>query len=252
MTVAYDNIPVNRGLLMGLPFREGAGVVTRDEAKLHRVVTLTDPGGGSFAWGNLARGLPYLQFAAVGGGPADGVYLVCPAADTADMDFTNDDYSIGGWINWDATGGWSEIIIGRYGVELDGWETYLDISGHLPIGNTLTLRHHHVSLAPNLNSNCYSEGWTPGQWWFLGVSRTGGNLYPVHYRNAVLVEMSYETGGMLDPDSCNRDLVLGCRYTKDANWYRNMMWNMRVWSRSLSLAEWNFIFNREGHWFGVN
>jgi len=64
--------------------------------------------------------------------------------------------------------------------------------------------------------------------------------------------MSYEATGMLDPDPCNRDLVLGCRYTKNANWYRNGMANMRVWNRALSQDEWNFIVQCEGHWFGVN
>ena len=250
MTVGFDNLAINRDLLMGLPFREGVGgVITRDEAKLRRALTMNDPGGGAFTWGNLATGLPYLQFAAVGGGAADGVYLDCPAADTVDLDFTTGDYSLGGWINWDASGGWSEIIMGRYGVDLDGWEIYLDISGGL---NTISQRHHHSSLAPNNNSNCYSTGWSPGNWYLLGVSRSGGSLYPLHYRDAVALDMSYEASGMLDPDTCNRDLVVGCRYTKDANWYRNRMWNMRIWGRTLSLEDWNFIFHREGHWFGKN
>ena len=250
MSIGDDNLAINKDLLLGLPFREGGGTVrTQDMSKLNRPISMNDPGGGSWVWGNLATGIPYLQFVAVGGGAADGVYLDCPAADTADLDFTSGDYSIGGWINWDATGGWSEILIGRYGVDLDGWETYFDISGGL---NTLSQRHHHSSLAPNNNSNCYSVGWIPGNWYLLGISRLGASLYPLHYRNAAPLTMAYEASGMLDPDTCNRDLVLGCRYTKDANWYRNRMWNMRVWGRALPQEDWLFVLNAEGHWFGVN
>lgn len=240
---AFDKLAINNSLLLGVPFREGTGMVTRDEARLHRELTMVDPGGGSFSWGNLVSGIPYLDFVTGGG---SGVYIECPAADTGDMDFTNDDYSVGGWINWQWNGT-SSIIMGRYGVSLDGWELYLDISGGL---NTVSQRHHHVSLAPNTYSSCYSTGWTQSEWFLLGVSREAASLYPVHYRNAVPLQMTYEATGMLDPDTCNRDLVIGCRYTKDANWYLNMMWNMRVWNRTLTEADWKFIFLREGHWFG--
>ena len=246
--IGYDKLSIYHDIVLDLPFREGTGTITHDIAKPHHPLTLNDPGGGLFTWGNLASGCPYLQFAAVGGGPADGVYLDCPAADTGDLDFTTGDYSLSVWLNWDSTGGWSEIIMGRYGVDLDGWEIYLDISGGL---NTVSQRHHHVSLAPNTNSNCFSTGWTPGNSYLLGISRIGGDLYPVHYRNGLPLEMTYEDSGMLAPDACNRDLVIGCRYTKDANWYRNMMWRPRIWARALAAWEWLQLFNMEKHWFGL-
>ena len=85
----------------------------------------------------------------------------------------------------------------------------------------------------------------------LGISRTGGNLYPQHYRNGNFLAMSYEASGMLDPDTCNRDLVLGTRYTKDANWYKGQMWRPRIWDRALSAVEWKNMFEAERDWFGV-
>lgn len=241
---------INHSLLLGLPFREGAGVITHDEAKPVRLLTQHVPGGGSFVWGNLATGCPYLQFVAVGVGANDGVYLDCLAADTGDLNFISGDYSIGGWFNWDSTGGESEYIIGRGVVETDGWDMYLNISAHLPTGNTLSQRHAHATGgAGNLKSECYSEGWTPGIWWFFGMSRSG--LYPLHYRNAIPLEMDYGGATMLDPDTANRDLVIGARNSKDDHWYRGMMWNLRVWGRALSQEDWSFILHREGHWFGA-
>ena len=283
----YDKIPEHEGILLDLPFYEGRADLTRDQAKPHHQdINMNDPGGGSFLWDRIALGrsafdnafnvdgasfdsgktsfglgfsLDYpspggiglLKFTAVGGGAADGVYLDCAAANCADLDFTTGDFSIACWINWDSTGAWSEIIIGRYAVDISGWEVYLDISGGR---NTVSQRHSHASVAGNTNSNCFSVGWAPGVWAFLGISRIGGDLYPVHYRNGVALTMSYETTptpGMLDPDTCNQDLTIGCRFTKDANWYRGQMWRPRVWDRALSAVEWLNIFERERGYFGV-
>lgn len=245
--IGYDKEGFNYRQLLSLPFNEGVGALAHDVAKPDRTLPMHIPGGGSFTWDNAIKsGCPILEFVTVGGGAGDGVYLDCDWSKSADMDFTTGDYSVACWINWDSTGGWSEIIIGRYGVDWDGWEIYLDISSGL---NTVSQRHHHASLTPNLNSNCYSTGWTPGAWHFLGISRIGGNLYPIHYRNGEPLTMSYEDSGMLDPDTCKRDLVIGCRYTKDANWYINQMWNPRVWDRALSRSEWKQIYEIEKHWF---
>lgn len=243
----YDLIPENEDILLDLSFYEGVGLITHDQAKPHHSMILNDPGTGSFVWISIASGLMVLDFVPVGSGPTQGVYLNASAANTADLDFTNGNFSIGGWINWEWNGQ-SSIIIGRYGVNFDGWEIYLDESGGR---NTVSQRHSHASLTPNLNSNCFSTGWTPGTWAFLGISRTGGDLFPIHYRNGIALTMAYEDSGMLDPDSCNRDLVVGCRYTKDANWYKNQMWGLRIWERTLSAVEWLNIFERERDWFGI-
>lgn len=245
---SYDKVPENDSILLDLPFRAGIGTKTLDHAKSHHPMAMNDPGGGSFVWTTLASGLMVLEFTTIGGGATDGVYLDGPAADTADLDFTTGDFSIGCWIKWDSTGGWSEIIIGRYGVDLDGWEVYLDVSGGR---NTVSQRHSHVSLAPNTNSNCFSVGWIPGIWAMLGISRKGSSLYPKHYRNGAELTMAYEASGMLDPDTCNRDLTIGCRYTKDANWYKGQMWRPRIWDRALPPLEWQNMFARERDYFGV-
>ena len=241
--IGYDKRSIYYDILLDLPYREGTGTITKDIAKPHHPLTMNDPGGGSFTWDNmLLSGCPYLEFVTIGGGATDGVYLDCPAADTGDLDFTTEDYSVCGWINWDSTWGLSEMIIDRGGVDLDGWDLYLNISGGL---NTLSQRHHHT---PG-RSECFSVGWTPGTWWFFSMSRTG--ILTPHYRNGVPLVMDYGGLTMLDPDTCNRDLVIGTRYTKDANWYIGMMWRPRVWARALSMWEWKLLFEMERHLFGV-
>ena len=234
MTLAHDIVAVNSGLLLSLPFREGVGVITRDEGKPgHLGIDLNGPP----TWASLVTGMGVLDF----NGATD--YIDCPAANCVYLNFIAGDYSLVGWVRYQVTG-LSQIVFGRYGVDLDGWELYL-----YDINNTLSLRHHHVSLAPT-RTGCYSSGWTTGEWHLFGISRSGA--YPEMYRNGVEVEVSYDAGGLQDPDTCNRDLVIGCRYTKNANWYEGYMRGLRIWNRKLSAAEHRFIFDTEKHWFGVS
>jgi len=146
---SYDKVPENDSILLDLPYREGSGMETFDHAKPHhRPIGMHDPGTGSFIWTTLGTGLMALEFVTTGGGAVAGVYLDAAAADTADLDFTTGAFSLGCWVKW-TWNGYSSIVIGRYGVDLDGWEIYFDISGGR---NTLSQRHHHASLTPNLNS----------------------------------------------------------------------------------------------------
>lgn len=239
--VLYDKLGFNEDILLDLPFREGVGAITRDVAKPHHPVTLVN----TPTWTALPSGLMVLNL------NGTNEYLQCLGASCADLNFTNGDYSAGCWFNWTDTGQ-SLIVMGRYRIDSlpttisDGWEIYLDTSMGL---NTVSQRHNHLSLVPNTNSNCYSVGWTPGTPWFLGISRIGGNLYPVHYRNGVALDMTYEDSGMLDPDTSIQDLVIGCRWSKDANWYKNWMWRPRVWGRALSAEDWMNMYQLEKRWF---
>ena len=61
MVRGYDKLHLDYGLLLALPFREGVGLITRDVAMPHHELTQNDPGGGSFTWGRVVSGCPYLQ-----------------------------------------------------------------------------------------------------------------------------------------------------------------------------------------------
>lgn len=257
MTILYDNLELNKHIVLDLPFREGIGAITQDIAKPHHPLTFRDPGGGSFAWGSLATGAPYLEFVTVGFGATDGVYLDCPAASTLDLDFTSEDYSVGAWIYHEDTGHFHpKILIGRYAVDSvpvtygDGWEIYLERNVGLGI-DYLEQRHHHFSLAPNHRTGCYSVGWATGRWDFMGISchKEAGASYPQHYRNAVPLDMSYVAGGILNPDTANRDLVIGARFTKESNWYKGKVRRLRLWRKALSLDEWKILYELEKGWF---
>jgi len=236
MVLGYDHLTVNNGLLLDLQFCEGVGTLTQDWAKpRHEPVTLQTPP----VWTQRVNDLCYLDF------DGAGDYLDCPAAATADLDFTAGDYSIAAWYNLVDTS-LSEILVGRYGVDLDGWEVYWYIGGGGQ--QYMSLRHHHSSLAPT-RTGCYSDSWPPGVWTFMVITRSGA--YPKMYRDGQEVKVTYDVGGLSDPDTCNRDLVIGTRYTKNANWFMGGMWGMRVWGRVLTPNEVRFLFERERERFDV-
>jgi hypothetical protein len=233
MAVGYDKKSMQHDeLLLSLPFCEATGLVFKDIAKPHH---FSD--GLNITWTTLPSG---LQAATFNGASA---YTDILAADSADLNIMAQDYSVVGWINYNVLAQ-SQIIIGRYGVDLDGWELYI-----YSVNHTLNLRHHHASLVPT-RTGCYSLDWTTGQWHLLGISRIGA--YPLMYRNGEEVAVTYDVGGLSDPDTCNRDLVVGIRYTKDANWYSGYMHGFRVWvGKALTTEEHRHIFNTERRWFDV-
>jgi len=234
--------------VLALPFEEGVGVVTQDVANPHHPMTMSvvPP-----TWVALANDRGMLEFNGLSN------YLECPAADSGDLDFTTGDYSLAVWINWVSPGiAQSEILVARYEVNFTGWEPYLtEMAGPIYY---LTLRHHHASFCPaynapcppgNTRTGCYSVGWTPGIWCLLGITRSGA--YPKHFRNGQSLEVGFDALGLHDPDPCNRDLVIGTRFSKDQDWYQGRMWNLRVWDRQLSDDDMKLIFLTERHLFGV-
>lgn len=225
----YDDVPTNRGILLDLPYREATGIITRDVAPAHRApVTLVN----TPIWATLASSLSVLHL--------DGAteYLQMLNADTAALGFTSADYSVGVWLRWEA-GDESQIVMGRWELDVGGWEVYLYAPTSL-----LTQRHHHAGGAAT-RSAVNSGGWTQDTWHFMGISRTGGGD-AVHYRNGVPLTMA---GSLEDPESTTQDLVVGTRYTKDANYLKGLHWRPRVWGRILTAAEWLQIYEREKRFF---
>lgn len=249
--IAYDKKSIYHGLLLALPFTEATGTITRDRAKPHHQdVDLV----GAPSWVSLANGLGVLDFNAA----AVSHYLDCPVAGTVDLNFTTGDYSIAVWVNHGVTGAMmAKIVVGRYYIDNIilannvGWEVYLETNGP----DYLELRHHHGSFGnwSDQRDGCFSTGWAPGTWNFLGITRSGGSLFPKHYRDGSALAMTYSANGMRDPDTvpllANRDLVIGTRCTKNQDWYDSKMWGLRIWDRELSEDEMKFLFNCERHWF---
>ena len=240
MVKGYDNIALNEGLVLDLTFQEGSGILTHDRAKPNRH-TISLVGAPVWTQTPLAN-LTVLNF-----GGAN--YLECAAADTVDLDFTAGDYSIVAWVKWvwDAS---TQMLLARYELDKTGWELYFTCN--IPGSNYLTLRHHHTSLGADTRDGCFSSGWAEDVWSLVGITRqkSGGTSYPLHYRNGTPVVVTYDAGGLKDPDSSAKDLV-NVRYTKNTNFYKGDLYRPRIWSRCLSAFEMLMLFEMERSLFGV-
>ena len=222
----YDDLPESANILLDLPFREATGVITQDIAKPHHPVTLV----GTPTWTQLASLLGVLEFNGA------NEYGQCLGADSADLDFTSEDYSVGGWLNW-TINEFSQIVIARYELSVSGWEFYLTNSGG---NNFLSLRHHHAAGA-SVRTGAFSTGWTPGMWWHFGITRQGTSAQM--YRNGVAVETTSNV--LIDPETSSEDMVIGVRYTKNANFFDGRLYRPRLWSRALTAADWLRIYTQE-------
>ena len=230
--ILYDNLGYNNAIALDLPFREGIGELTHDVAKPHHPITMVN----TPTWEPLTSGLMTMGF--------DGAneYLRAPNADTLDMDFMAGDYSLGGWLYWE-NGDDSQIVTGRYVIDVGGWELYLYDTG------ILTLRQHHAGtvVAGHPRTSVYSVGWTMDNWFMYGISRTGATA--AHYRNGLALPTLASVGGLVDAETCAGWFVLGVRFSLNDNYFKGQRWRPRVWPRALSAREWHAIYEREKAWF---
>ncbi len=237
MPIHYDDSAVNEGIILDYPLREGTGALyTRDVAKPHHPITMVS----APAWTIIASGLNVLTL--------DGAldYLWTPAADTLDLDFTDEDYSLGMWVKFASGGPDNATPMSRFLLNNHGWELYL-------WGGTLTLRHHHAgTLVPpvtgNGRSSSYSTGWAFGEWYLMGVSRAGAA--GAFFRGDATSLVALTTiGTLVDPETSNGNFFIGNNHT-GANLLKGSFWRPRIWlDRALTLADWQQIYEQEKHWF---
>ena len=136
-----------------------------------------------------------------------------------------DGYTIMGWINWTDTTQ-SEIVLGRYELDIGGWELYLTFTGGV---YSLTQRHHHAGTIVDANprSASNSVGWNEGVTTFFTVVFQGTGTDCLHYRNGAPLAVTSSTGGIRDFESTTYQLVNGVRFSLNANWYEGTMGGLR-------------------------
>jgi len=237
MSIHYDALDINRDIVLDLPFREGAGVITHSLAKTHPLVTIVP---NAAPWSTLDSHLPFLTL--------DGAteYLWASAADTVNLNFTGQDYSVCGWFRIDSGGDDDKTLMSRFLVSNTGWELY-----HYTT-LTLQMRHHHASNAPgDVRSSAFSHGWAYGNWYFMLFTRIGpiGQFYRGDVDGNFAALNTICNGGLIDPDTCAVNLNIG-RSPANVNHYKGGLWRPRAWNgRALTEADGRWMYERELRWF---
>ncbi len=198
-------------------------------------------GAGAAApnWHQLASGAWVMEY--------DGVdeYMYASAATTRQMDIVTQKYTLLCWVNWIDTGS-SEILIGRYQLDVEGWEIYFTENAGVYY---LTQRHHHAGTIVDTHprSASYSVGWTPETTYHMAIVFNGNGTDCTHYRNGVPLAITSSTGGIRNPETCADEVVVGARYTKDANWYWGWHSPFLMVDYAMSQDEINKIYHSEGY-----
>jgi len=235
----FDKYALNHQLLLSVSMDEvtalGAGLdITHDLAKPHHLLTLQ---GTPAVWGNLPSGLPYLSF----DGAAD--YLECLAADSIDLNFTNEDWSMAAWLYNHGPAG-AEIIMSQGVVDVDGWEFFV-------FSHNLSLRT--CQTPPDHTDISAVDAFAFNAWQLVGVTRHGASGQ--FYVNGLPVATTLGVG-LTDPtDVAGGDALWIGKHTTGEFWHGYMgggPCGPRIWSpRVLSASDWRAIFESERHWFGV-
>jgi len=228
VTIHYDDLNINEDMLLDLPFREGVGAITQDVAKPHHPVTLVN----TPTWTTLASGLTVLTL------NGTNEYIQSLNADTDDLEFTTEDYSMGGWIYIASGGDDSQIIAGRYQVDVGGWELYHYTNG------LMTLRHHHAG-GTALRSAVYSAGWGYNTWYYILASRSGTAAQHYRYTPGGSLETLTMIGALEDPEATTSNLRLGVRFNGTENYHKGMRGRWRTWGRTVSQVQCAQICERE-------
>ena len=218
MTIHYGDMDINASILLDLSMEEGIGAILHDVATPSRLVTLVN----APTWTALPSGLMTLVL------NGTDEYGQCLNADCVDLEFTSGDYTILGVVDW-TINEFSQIIIARYELSVGGWELYLTNAASL---NYLTLRHHHAGGA-SFRTAAYSLGWTPGTKWVFGVTRSGASAQ--FYRNGEAVTTVSDV--LIDPEATTKDLVIGTRFTKGENFFKNVLYRPRIIGAALTAAQ---------------
>lgn len=232
MTIGYDNLNLNSGLLVDITMDEMTGTITHDRAKAHHKFTLS----GGAAWGSVASsGLPRIFF--------DGVsdFLQCPAADSADTNFTSGNFSMAAWI-YSSLGGGAEMILNQGTVDVDGFEFFA-------FGTTLSFRLNQAGAHTDISA---VNAIVANTWQLVGLSRFGAN-------GAFIVNgVGKATAGTLtNAISCagSKKLLVGVQDNEATNFFGGYIaggpCSPKIWNRSLPTAEWLQLYESGRHWLGI-
>ena len=219
---SYDRVRLNRGILLDLPFWEGTGVTTQDWSKNHHPMALA----GAPAWAEVG-----LTFA---GAPDE---ITCPGADSADLDFTSEDFSLVVWA-YSTNLSSANVYMNRATLDACGWEWYT-ANGNLALRTNQAGSREGASGMGCVILNA---------WQCLGVSRSG--LVAQAYADGQPVYTLHTAAGILDPVACGAQ-TFRVANNPHANCFSGTLWRPRVWDRLLLPREFRAVFEGERHIFGV-
>ena len=230
---SYDKYPINHQILVDMCLDEysvGAAPRTNDKAKPHHPFALH---GG--AWNSLPNGLPY--FLANAGNPD---FIECPGANSADVNFTNGDFTLFACVNGNPAG--AGLVLNQGVVDVDGWEFFT-------FGANLSFRLNQAGAHTDISAVGAFTQLVPQA---IAVVRHGaaGQFFV----NGLPVTT---IGALTDAISCagGNKLLVGVQNDEVNNGWNGIIYggecSPKAWNRALSTVEMKELFDSIRHWLGV-
>ena len=104
----------------------------------------------------------------------------------------------------------------------------------------LSFRLHHAGGATT-RTGAFSLGWPFGTLAHFGISKIGDTAY--FYRNGEPVVTVSDV--LIDPEATTQDLVIGIRYTKDANMLSGLLPRLIVAEEGLTAEDWRAMYRQQ-------
>lgn len=232
----YDNLDINRNLVLDLSLREGSGIIARDESKSRYQLTLSGPP----AWTQLASGKNVLTL-----NPATPDFLQAAIASVPNLDFTTQDFSFAIWLSMTSLAS-SQVIINH---------------GSLPP----TTSGYSITFATGTNTINFTSQQFPGmvqqQWvWtaansmslgyhLIGIRRVGADVKIIIDNGEPGYSVKQNIG---NPQTNVQKFLVGVANNETSNPLNGTIGRVRVWrGRALTINDFKYIWNSERHLYGV-
>ena len=229
--IGYDKFALNHQLVLDLTMDEATGatgdyIFGRERA--HHPVLLH---GATIAWTQLASGLYVIDLTS-----ATPDWLDCSGADTADLDFTTEAFSMVFWLYMGAPMATSMILC-RGLANTDGWMVLVTDTGRIQVATC------QAAATQTTSSTAVIDAAT---WYFIGITRDEANV--LTYINGLDVTDAPDTH--IDITTSARELHIGIRDDETSDPLDGYLWRPRIWDTRV-LAQWEFkeLFEIERHWF---
>lgn len=230
----YDSLGLNEDIELDLSMLDATGAYLYDESRNHSMATM-HTAIGTPLWMQRASGRYGIMINQAYPTVNTDQYYDIPAANCTNLNFTTTDYSLAVWF-YAADTSDSENIMGKYFLDVSGWEVYLWGVGP-PATFILTVRHHHGGT----RTSFYSRLWALNEWHLFSCSRIGNTGQ--HYRDGEPITTTVQVGGLLDPgSSIADDFRIGCRFTEDSDWFKARFHRPRAWSRTLTADQHRLLY----------
>lgn len=221
--IGYDKDSLAHQLVLDITMEEMTGAVAYCRAQSDIVTTLH----GTPAWLQFINGLQYMDF-----DPTNPDWLDAPQADTTDLDFTAEAFSLAVWARVDDLSA-NRMLFCRGLLDTDGWHCAILMDGSFVLFTN--------QAGASQSSSSAAGAIVIATFYLIGFTRDGTSVRC--YLNGR--EVTDTEGTHINPLTSNRELHIGIYDNETGSPFDGGLHRPRAWNRVLEPWEHMELYNRE-------